>query len=156
MTVKGSKQEIFCPGLTKKLVHCQTQDHAKRQEHCPQLQNQNDAFLGLLNLPVRMRNMDPYSRVREEDTSYRNEMLPKTFGHLLQRSCYEWRSEEHYLAGYWAVWRSYPHCEKTRNEMVWAHTKINRSCKDDLIGGRSKEGEGNADRKKRWEDNISV
>ena len=29
--------------------------------------------------------MDPYSRVREKDRSYRNEMLSKTFGHLLQR-----------------------------------------------------------------------
>ena len=33
--------------------------------------------------------MDPYSRVREIDTSYRNETLPKTSGHLLQGSCYE-------------------------------------------------------------------
>ena len=26
--------------------------------------------------------MDPYSRIRGEDTSYRNEMLPETFGHV--------------------------------------------------------------------------
>ena len=86
------------------------------------------------------------SRVREEDTSYRNEMLPKTFGHLLQGSCYEWRSEEHYQyqACYWAVWRPYHHCKKTQIEMVWAHNKINKTCKDDL---RYKEGEGKADRK---------
>ena len=58
----------------------------ERQEHCPQLLNQNDAFLDHFSLPVRVRNMDPYSRVREEDTSYRNEMLPKTFGHLLSQN----------------------------------------------------------------------
>ena len=33
--------------------------------------------------------MDPDSRVRKKDTSYRNEMLLKTCGHLLQRSCYK-------------------------------------------------------------------
>ena len=64
-----------------------TKDPMERQEHCPKLQNQNDAFIGHFNLPVRVRKMDPYSRVREEDTSYRNEMLPKTAGHLIQGSC---------------------------------------------------------------------
>ena len=61
----------------------------ERQEHFPQLQNHNDAILGHFNLPVRVRNMEPYSRVREEDTSYRDNMLPKTFEHLLYGACYE-------------------------------------------------------------------
>ena len=28
----------------------------------------------------------------------------------------------------------YHHCEKTQIEMVWAHNKINRTCKDDPSG----------------------
>ena len=56
----------------------------ERQEHCPQLQNQNDAFLDHFNLHVRVRNMDPYSMI-QDDTSYSNEMLPKTSKHLLTR-----------------------------------------------------------------------
>ena len=108
-----------------------TQDHIERQKHCLQLQNQDEAFLDHLNLLVRVLNMGLYSRVREEDTSYRNKTLPKTSGHLLQGCCYEWRSEERYRACYWAVWRPYHHCEKTQIEMVWAHSKINRTCKDD-------------------------
>ena len=59
------------------------------KEYCPQLQNKNDAFLGHFNLLVRVSNMDPYRGVREKDPSYRNEMLPETFGRLLQGSCYE-------------------------------------------------------------------
>ena len=61
-----------------------TQDHMERQGHCPQLQNQNDAFLGHFNLPVCVRNMDPYRRAREEDTNYRHGMLPKTSGIMLR------------------------------------------------------------------------
>ena len=45
----------------------------------------------------------PNSRVREVDTSYRNEMPPKTFGHLLQISRYELRSQAQYQARYWAI-----------------------------------------------------
>ena len=30
--------------------------------------------------------------------------------------------------------RSYHNCEKTQIEMVWAHNKINRTCKDDPTG----------------------
>ena len=88
MTDKGSKQEILSriaqtAGALSKLKTKES------QEHCPQLQNQNDAFFGHFNLPVRLQNMDPHSRVREQDTSYRNEMLSKTSGHLLHGSCYE-------------------------------------------------------------------
>ena len=32
--------------------------------------------------------------------------------------------------------------------MVWAHNKINRTCKDEPKGERYKEGEGKADRKR--------
>ena len=46
-----------------------------KNTNIPQLQNQNDAFLGHFNLPVRVRNMGRYNRVRKEDTSYRIEML---------------------------------------------------------------------------------
>ena len=61
-------------------------------------QTGTDAFLGHFNLPVTMGNIDPYCRVREEDTSYRvreedtsyrNQMLSKTSGHLLHGSCYQ-------------------------------------------------------------------
>ena len=48
-----------------------------------------------------------------------------------QRSCFEWRGGEQYQACFWAVWRSYHHCEKTQIEIVRAHNKINRTCKDD-------------------------
>ena len=110
-----------------------TQDHGKTgKTRTFPAADQNDEFLGHFNLPVR--NMDPYSRVKGENTSCRNEMLSKTFEHLLQGSCYKWRSEEHYQACYWAVWRSYHYCEKTQNEMVWTHNKMNRTCKDDPTG----------------------
>ena len=42
----------------------------KRQEHCTQFQNRTDAFLSQFNLPVRLWDMHPCSRVREKDTSY--------------------------------------------------------------------------------------
>ena len=61
----------------------------ERQEHFPQHRNHNDAILGHFNLPVHVQNMEPDSRVREEDTSYRDNMLPRTFEHLLYGSCYE-------------------------------------------------------------------
>ena len=105
----------------------------ERQGHCP-LAPKSDWCVPWSFQSSCTQNMDPYSRVEEEDTSYRKEMLPKTSSHLLQRSCYEWRSEEHYQAFYWAVWRSYQHCEKIQIEMVWAHNKINRTCKDNLTG----------------------
>ena len=66
----------------------------------------------------------------EEDTSYRNEMLPKTSGHLLQGSCYEWRSEEHYQACYWAV---SPLSDNANWDGI-AHNKIHRTYKDDPTG----------------------
>ena len=71
MTDKGSKQEILSRiaqtyGALSKLKTKES------QEHWPQLQNKNDAFFSHFNLPVRLQNMDPYSRVREQDTSYRN------------------------------------------------------------------------------------
>ena len=59
----------------------QTIGALSRQEHCPQLQNQT--FLGYFNLPACVWIMEPYSRVIEKDTNYRNEMLSKTFEHLL-------------------------------------------------------------------------
>ena len=123
-----------CPGLPKQLVHWQAQDYMERQEHCTQFQNQADVFLGHFSFPVRLWDMDPYSRVREKDTSYRNEMFSKTFGHLLQRSCYKWGSEKQNQASHWALWWSSHHCEETQTEMVWAHNKINRTCKDDPTG----------------------
>ena len=88
MTDKGSKQDILSR-IAQTVGALSKLKTIERQEHCPQLQNQNDAFLGHFNLPVRLQNMEPYSRVREEDASHRNEMLSKTSGHLLQRSCYE-------------------------------------------------------------------
>ena len=109
------------------------QDHMERQEHCTQFQNQTDAILGHLNFPVRLWDMDPHSRVREKDTNYRNEMLSKTFGHLLQGSCYKWGSGEQNQTSHWALWRSH-HCEETQTEMIWAQNKINRTCKDDPTG----------------------
>ena len=42
--------------------------------------------------------------------------------------------EEHYEACYWAVWIPYHHSEKTQIEMIWAHNKINRTCKGDPTG----------------------
>ena len=68
----------------------------ERQEHCPKLQNLNDAFLDYFNLPVRVRNMDPYRGVREEDTCYRrlhgisyrdhvtNEEVRNTIRHIIE------------------------------------------------------------------------
>ena len=38
-----------------------------------------------------------------QGTEMRIKMLPRTFGHLPQRPCYELRSEEQYQACYWAV-----------------------------------------------------
>ena len=138
MTDEGSKQEIInvqdCPNSW---CTVKTQDRMERQEHCPQLQNQNDAFLCHFNLTVRVLNMHPCSTVREEDTRYRNEMLPKASRHPLQGSCYEWRSEEHYHSCYLVVWRPYHHCEKTHNN--WDGIgKINRTCEDDPTGHSSR------------------
>ena len=116
------------------------QDHMERQEHCTQFQNQTDAILGHLNFLLRLWDMDPHSRVREKDTNYRNETLSKTFGHLLQRSCYKWGSEEQNQASHWALRRSSHHCEETQTEMVWAHNKINRTCKDDPTGHCTRRG----------------
>ena len=87
----------LCPGSPKQLVHYQSSRPLWKDNN---IALSYDAFLGHFNLPVRVRNMVPYSRIREEDTSYRDEMFPKTFGHLLQGSCYEWRSEEHCQAYY--------------------------------------------------------
>ena len=42
--------------------------------------------------------------------------------------------QEHYQACFWAIWRPDHHCEKTQIEMVWAHDKINKTCKDDPTG----------------------
>ena len=125
----------------------------ERQEHCTQFQNQTDAILGHLNFPVRLWNMDPHSRIREKDTNYRNEMLPKTLGHLLQRPRYKWESGEQNQTSHWALWRSSHHCEETKTEMVWAQNKINRTCKDDPSGHCTRR---RGRQKKRWEDNITV
>ena len=89
MTDEGSKQEILSRIVQTVGALSKLKTIMERQEHYPHLQNQNDWLLGHLNLPVRMPNMDPYCRVREEDTSYRNEMLPKASRHLLQGSCQE-------------------------------------------------------------------
>ena len=117
-------------GLHQAFFALDTQD----EEYCTQFQNQTDAILGHLNFPVRLWNMDPHSRIREKDTNYRNEMLPKTLGHLLQRSHYKWESGEQNQTSHWALWRSSHHCEETKSEMVWAQNKINRTCKDDPTG----------------------
>ena len=84
MTDEGSKQEIL-----SRIAQTVGASSMERQEHCPQLQNQNGAFLGHFNLPALVRNMDNCSRVIEEDTTYGNEMPPDTPGHLLQGLCYE-------------------------------------------------------------------
>ena len=44
-----------------------------------------------------------------------------------------------------------PLCTSNKIEMLWAHNKINRTCKNDPTGhGTRKHGQ-----KKRWQDNIS-
>ena len=134
VTDEGSKQEILSRIAQNNWCIDKAQDHMERQEHCTKFQNQTDAILGHLNFPVRLRDMDPHSRVREKDTNYRNEMLSKTLGHLLQRSCYKWGSGEQNQTSHWALWRSSHHCEETKTEMVWAQNKINRTCKDDPTG----------------------
>ena len=88
MTDEGSKREIWSR-IAQKVGALSKLKTMERQEHCLQLQNQNDAFLGHFNLLVRLQNMDHHSRGREKDTSYRNEMLLKTSGYLLEGSCYE-------------------------------------------------------------------
>ena len=41
------------------------------------------------------------------------------------------------------------HCEKTQIEMVWAHNKINRTCKDDSTGqGARREKERQTEKKR--------
>ena len=82
MTDDGSKQEILSRIAQTVCASSKLKDYMERQEHCPQLQNQKGAYVGHFSLPVRERNMDPYSRIRGKDTSYRNEMLPKAFGHV--------------------------------------------------------------------------
>ena len=126
----------------------------ERQEHCTQFQNQTDAILGHLNFPVRLRDMDPHSRVREKDTNYRNEMLSKTLGHPLQRSCYKWGSGEQNQTSHCALWRSSHHCEETQTEMVWAQNKINRISKM-ILQGTVQGGRRRGRQKKRWEDNVT-
>ena len=39
--------------------------------------------------------------------------------------------------------------------MVWAHKKINRTCKDDSTGQGSRSEKERQTEKKRWKDNIS-
>ena len=78
--------------------------------------------------------MDPYSRVREEDTSYRNETLPKTFGHLLQDHVTNEvvrNTIRHGIGPYEDLITS---LRKLKIEMTWSHHKINRTCKDDPTG----------------------
>ena len=90
MAYEGSKQEIL-PRIAKTVGTFSTLKII--------LKDKNMALMIrslVISIVLYACNMDPCSRVKEEDTSYRNEMLPKTSGHLLQRSCNKRRSEEHY------------------------------------------------------------
>ena len=63
MTDKGSKPEILSR-IAQTVGALSKLKTKESQEHCLQLQKQNDAFLGHFNLPVRLQNMDHYSRGR--------------------------------------------------------------------------------------------
>ena len=126
----------------------------ERQEHCTQFPNQVDTFLGHFNFPVCLWDMDPYSRVREKDTNYRNEMLSKTFGHLLQRSCYNWGSEEQNQASHWAKWRSPHHCEETQKRW-YGHITRSTGLAKMILWGTVQGGRRRGRQKMRWEDNVT-
>ena len=97
--------------------------------------------------------MDPHSRIREKDTNYRNEMLPKALRHLLQRSRYKWESGEQNQTSHWALkdllttvkkrklrW----HGHKTRS------TGLAKMILQGTVGGRRR-----GRQKKRWVDNVT-
>ena len=78
--------------------------------------------------------MDPYSRVREKDTIYRNEMLSETLGISYKDPVTneEVRNRIRQVIG---PYEDLLTCvKKMQTEMVWAHSKINRTCKDDPTG----------------------
>ena len=79
--------------------------------------------------------MDLHSRIREKDTSYRDEMLSKIFGisyrdHVTNE---EVGNRIRQAIGPYEDLSSH-HCEETQTEMVWAQNKINRTFKDDPTG----------------------
>ena len=58
-------------------------DHLEWQEHHTKVQDQTDALLGLLHIPICLRIMDLNKRPRKDDTGHRDEMLSQTPRHLV-------------------------------------------------------------------------
>ena len=91
--------------------------------------------------------MDPYSIVRENVASYRNEILPKTFGHLLQGSCSkeDVRNTIRHAIG---PYENFINNVRKRKLRWYDHITRSIGLSKKSIQARYKEGEGKADRKR--------
>ena len=85
--------------------------------------------------------MDPYSRVREKDTGYRNEMLPKTFGFSYRDHV---TNDEVRNSIRDAIRPSEDLLTTVRKgKLRWYghnYNRINRTCKDDPTGHGTRNG----------------
>ena len=82
---------------------------------------------------------------------YRNGMLSKTSGHLVMNEEVK-NSIRHAIGLYEDLITT---VRRQKIEMVWAHNKINRTCKEDPTRPCARREREKADGKKRWKDNIS-
>ena len=75
--------------------------------------------------------MDPHSRAPKRNTSHGNEVLPQDTTHLIQRPCYQRRSQCQDPAGNWTTRRSDDRKE-TQTAVVWSFFPFIRSGQNHL------------------------
>ena len=126
----------------------------ERQEHCTQFQNQTDAILGHLNFPVRLWNMDPHSRIREKDTNYRNEMLPKTLG-ISYRDHVTNEKVGNRIRQAIGPYEDLLTTVKKRKLRWYGHKTRSTGLAKMILQGTVQGGRRRGRQKKRWEDNIT-
>ena len=123
----GFKAWSDCQDRTDNSCSDEAEDHLEWQEYHSKIQNQIDALLGPLYIPVRLRVMDPNKRSWKEDTGNRDEMLSQTPWHLLQRPHHQWRGDQPHPWNNRAVWRPPGNSEEKKTEILRSHHKIIRT-----------------------------
>ena len=123
----GFKAWSDCQDRTDNSCSDEAEDHLEWQEYHAKIQNQVDALLGPLYIPICLRVMDPNERSWKEDTGNRDEMLSQTPRHLLQRPHHQWRSDQPHPWNNRAVWRPPGNSEEKKTEILRSHHKVIRT-----------------------------
>ena len=98
--------------------------------------------------------MDPYSIVRENVASYRNEILPKTFGHLLQGSCSK-EDVRNTIRHAFGQYEDFINNVRKRKLKLYDHITRSVGLSKKSIQGTVQGGRRKGRQKKRWIENIS-